>query len=322
MVSKYFQIPRVDDLPPLNSALRREVLGYVIRGICDAARYNTLSDRYRASSGNGSALDVEMRLTLGLKGDSVVDEVQIENAAVVLRRILLRKRGGSRLDGGRDDDDRGLVARGSSAGDMALDMGMEMAPLERARELSQSLLDTSGKDILAGGDMASLSPIHSMLRQCPALRMCLPASIFQDSTANSGAVKFVEFCPTVFSRVREYFGVSEKAYRRSVAAMTKEQVSEGASGAFIHTHYTLTIHSLYTHYTLTIRSARVLVALSSFGQTTSGFSSRSSPRQRALCCATLHLRTRITFSSTSARYSQDSTAATHSRYMGTRFTLW
>ena len=46
-------------------------------------------------------------------------------------------------------------------------------------------------------------------------------------------VKFKDFCPHVFARIREAFGISSSSYIQSLRSTAKEKLSEGASGAFM-----------------------------------------------------------------------------------------
>ena len=46
-------------------------------------------------------------------------------------------------------------------------------------------------------------------------------------------VKFKDYCPHVFARIRDAFGISASSYIQSLRSTAKEKLSEGASGAFM-----------------------------------------------------------------------------------------
>jgi hypothetical protein len=88
---------------------------------------------------------IEMHITLPA-GESIVQDVEIVQQQVVMRRILLRKQGTRRFSSKQLSDM-------SELGELQ----------ERTSDLSESLLDTSVKDI-HGTELVGLSPIHSMLQ--------------------------------------------------------------------------------------------------------------------------------------------------------------
>ncbi|CAK4081961.1 unnamed protein product [Aphanomyces euteiches] len=51
--------------------------------------------------------------------------------------------------------------------------------------------------------------------------------------ANTPTTLFVDYCPAVFARIREYYGMPTEKYVKSLSKTTKERLSEGASGAFM-----------------------------------------------------------------------------------------
>ena len=66
-------------------------------------------------------------------------------------------------------------------------------------------------------------------RNCPAL-----FSRFVNShIETTRRVKFRDYCPHVFARIRAAFGVSPASYVKSLKYTAKEKLSEGASGAFM-----------------------------------------------------------------------------------------